>query len=154
MIAPSVVARAHRLGLNVVGKHLLITRMAGRRTVAGRLAAETPKHEPENREAALTFLVEQGMVVVADDEITVPAHFWSGGPSTSSPDEAPTPGLTSEPGILFDSHSAHEVRRVVPEDRDAVVRTLAAIRARRMRGSEQCRGRPAPIVYCEGNDLR
>src|SRR5271166_2825935 len=37
-----------------------------------------PKHEaPESAEAALTFLVGQGMVVVADDEITVPARFWS-----------------------------------------------------------------------------
>ncbi len=30
-------------------------------------------------EAALAFLVEQGMVEVADDEITVPASFWRGG---------------------------------------------------------------------------
>jgi predicted deacylase len=28
-------------------------------------------------EAALAFLVEQGMVEVAGDEITVPASFWS-----------------------------------------------------------------------------
>jgi hypothetical protein len=31
-------------------------------------------------EAALAFLVEQGMVEVAGDTITVPARFWSGGP--------------------------------------------------------------------------
>ena len=30
-------------------------------------------------EAALAFLVEQGMVEVAGDKITVPASFWSGG---------------------------------------------------------------------------
>ena len=30
-------------------------------------------------EAALAFLVEQGMVEVAGDTITVPARFWSGG---------------------------------------------------------------------------
>jgi hypothetical protein len=30
-------------------------------------------------EVALAFLVEQGMVEVAGDEITVPASFWSGG---------------------------------------------------------------------------
>jgi hypothetical protein len=30
-------------------------------------------------EAALAFLVEQGMVAVAGDTITVPARFWSGG---------------------------------------------------------------------------
>jgi predicted deacylase len=30
-------------------------------------------------EAALAFLVEQGMVEVAGDQITVPARFWSGG---------------------------------------------------------------------------
>jgi predicted deacylase len=30
-------------------------------------------------EVALAFLVEQGMVEVAGDEITVPARFWSGG---------------------------------------------------------------------------
>ena len=54
-----------------------------------------PKHESlESAEAALAFLVEQGMVVVANDEITVPSHFLSGDPSTASPDEAPTPGLT------------------------------------------------------------
>ncbi|HME28066.1 MAG TPA: hypothetical protein VKI44_43220 [Acetobacteraceae bacterium] len=54
-----------------------------------------PKHEaPESADAALAFLVEQGMVVVADDEITVPARFWSGDPSTSSPNEAPTPEPT------------------------------------------------------------
>lgn len=29
-------------------------------------------------EAALAYLVEQGLVAVTDDEITVPAHFWSG----------------------------------------------------------------------------
>jgi predicted deacylase len=29
-------------------------------------------------EAALAFLVEQGMVEVAGDTITVPASFWSG----------------------------------------------------------------------------
>jgi hypothetical protein len=40
-----------------------------------------PKHEtPESAEAALAFLVEQEMVEVAGDTITVPAHFWSGGP--------------------------------------------------------------------------
>jgi hypothetical protein len=30
-------------------------------------------------EVALAFLVEQGMVEVAGDTITVPARFWSGG---------------------------------------------------------------------------
>jgi hypothetical protein len=30
-------------------------------------------------EAALAFLVEQGMVEVAGDTITVPARFWTGG---------------------------------------------------------------------------
>ena len=30
-------------------------------------------------DAALAFLVDQGMVEVAGDEITVPARFWSGG---------------------------------------------------------------------------
>ena len=30
-------------------------------------------------EVALAFLVEQGMVEVADDTITVPARFWGGG---------------------------------------------------------------------------
>ena len=30
-------------------------------------------------EVALAFLVEQRMVEVADDTITVPARFWSGG---------------------------------------------------------------------------
>jgi predicted deacylase len=30
-------------------------------------------------EAALAFLVEQGMVEVAGDTITVPASFWNGG---------------------------------------------------------------------------
>ena len=30
-------------------------------------------------DAALAFLVEQGMVEVAGDRITVPASFWSGG---------------------------------------------------------------------------
>jgi hypothetical protein len=39
-----------------------------------------PKHEtPESAEAALAFLVEQEMVEVAGDIITVPARFWSGG---------------------------------------------------------------------------
>jgi hypothetical protein len=39
-----------------------------------------PKHEtPQSAEAALAFLVEQGMVEVAGDTITVPARFWSGG---------------------------------------------------------------------------
>jgi hypothetical protein len=39
-----------------------------------------PKHETlETAEAALAFLVEQGMVEVAGDEIVVPAHFWTGG---------------------------------------------------------------------------
>jgi hypothetical protein len=39
-----------------------------------------PKHEtPESAEAALAFLVEQEMVEVAGDTITVPARFWSGG---------------------------------------------------------------------------
>jgi hypothetical protein len=39
--------------------------------------------DPENdmpardAEAALAFLVDQGMVEVAGDEITVPARFWS-----------------------------------------------------------------------------
>ena len=38
-----------------------------------------PKHEtPESAEAALAFLVEQGMVLVTGDEITVPARFWTG----------------------------------------------------------------------------
>ncbi len=41
-----------------------------------------PKHDtPESAEAALAFLVEQGMVDVIDDTITVPARFWSGGQS-------------------------------------------------------------------------
>ena len=35
-----------------------------------------PKHE--TREAALAFLVEQEMVEVTGDTITVPARFWSG----------------------------------------------------------------------------
>jgi hypothetical protein len=30
-------------------------------------------------EVALAFLVDQGLVAVAGDEITVPARFWSGG---------------------------------------------------------------------------
>jgi hypothetical protein len=30
-------------------------------------------------EVALAFLVEQGMVEVTDDTITLPARFWSGG---------------------------------------------------------------------------
>ena len=30
-------------------------------------------------EVALAFLVDQGMVEVAGDTITVPARFWSGG---------------------------------------------------------------------------
>ena len=39
-----------------------------------------PKHEtPESAEAALAFLVEQEMVEVTGDTITVPARFWSGG---------------------------------------------------------------------------
>jgi hypothetical protein len=40
-----------------------------------------PEHEIPARdaEAALAFLVDQGMVEVAGDEITVPARFWSGG---------------------------------------------------------------------------
>ena len=37
---------------------------------------EIPARDPE---AALAFLVEQGMVEVAGDTITVPASFWSGG---------------------------------------------------------------------------
>jgi hypothetical protein len=41
-----------------------------------------PKHEtPESAEAALAFLVEQEMVEVAGDTITVPARFWSGAPA-------------------------------------------------------------------------
>ena len=32
-------------------------------------------------EVALAFLVEQGMVEVAGDTITVPARFWSGAPA-------------------------------------------------------------------------
>ena len=39
-----------------------------------------PKHEtPESAEAALAFLVEQEMVEVTGDTITVPARFWNGG---------------------------------------------------------------------------
>jgi hypothetical protein len=39
-----------------------------------------PNHEtPESAEAALAFLVEQEMVEVTGDTITVPARFWSGG---------------------------------------------------------------------------
>ena len=30
-------------------------------------------------EVALAFLVDQGMVAVTGDEITVPASFWNGG---------------------------------------------------------------------------
>ena len=53
-----------------------------------------PKHEsPESAEAAMTFLVEQGMVVVTGDEITVPTHFWSNEEAASAPDEAPAPEL-------------------------------------------------------------
>jgi hypothetical protein len=37
---------------------------------------EMPARDPE---VALAFLVEQGMVEVAGDEITVPASFWSSG---------------------------------------------------------------------------
>ena len=33
----------------------------------------------QDPEVALAFLVEQGMVEVAGDTITVPACFWSGG---------------------------------------------------------------------------
>jgi hypothetical protein len=41
-----------------------------------------PKHEtPESAEAALAFLVEQEMVEVTGDTITVPARFWSGAPA-------------------------------------------------------------------------
>ena len=40
------------------------------------LEDETPARDAE---AALVFLVDQGMVEVAGDEITVPARFWSGG---------------------------------------------------------------------------
>jgi hypothetical protein len=35
--------------------------------------------EARDPEVALAFLVEQGMVEVTDDTITVPARFWSGG---------------------------------------------------------------------------
>jgi hypothetical protein len=53
-----------------------------------------PKHEtPESAEAALAFLVEQEMVEVAGDTITVPARFWSGGQPPAPPD--PTHGTTS-----------------------------------------------------------
>jgi hypothetical protein len=38
------------------------------------LEDDMPVRDPE---AALAFLVEQGMVEVAGDEITVPASFWS-----------------------------------------------------------------------------
>jgi hypothetical protein len=41
-----------------------------------RIATEMPARDAE---AALAFLVEQGMVEVAGDQITVPASFWSGG---------------------------------------------------------------------------
>jgi hypothetical protein len=34
------------------------------------------EHTMESAEAALAFLVEQGMVEVADDVLTVPARFW------------------------------------------------------------------------------
>ena len=40
------------------------------------LEDDVPARDPE---AALAFLVEQGMVEVVDDTITVPARFWSGG---------------------------------------------------------------------------
>ena len=51
-----------------------------------------PKHEtPELADAALAFLVEQGMVVVTDDEITVPAHFWSGTQAEATDAEPPHP---------------------------------------------------------------
>ena len=40
------------------------------------------KHEtPESAEAALAFLVEQEMVEVTGDTITVPVRFWSGAPA-------------------------------------------------------------------------
>jgi hypothetical protein len=42
---------------------------------------DPPEDENVARDAevALAFLVEQGMVEVAGDTITVPASFWSGG---------------------------------------------------------------------------
>ena len=40
------------------------------------LEEEIPARDAE---VALAFLVEQGMVEVAGDTITVPARFWSGG---------------------------------------------------------------------------
>ena len=40
------------------------------------LEEEMPARDAE---VALAFLVEQGMVEVAGDTITVPARFWSGG---------------------------------------------------------------------------
>ena len=49
-----------------------------------------PKHETlESADAALAFLVEQGMVVVTGDEIVVPASFWR--PTEAADAEPPHP---------------------------------------------------------------
>ena len=51
-----------------------------------------PKHETlESADAALAFLLEQGMVVVTGDEITVPEHFWSGTQAEATDAEPPHP---------------------------------------------------------------
>jgi hypothetical protein len=49
-------------------------------------------------EVALAFLVEQGMVEVAGDTITVPASFWSGGqPPAAWELEQKAPAFNAEP---------------------------------------------------------
>ena len=67
-------------------------------------------HDPEDVElpagvadATLALLVEQGMVEVADDTLTVPARFWSSEPAQ--------PEALSEPAQLEGPQAAHEYRR-------------------------------------------
>jgi hypothetical protein len=43
-----------------------------------------PPNTPEMAETALTFLVEQGMVEVADDQIIIPARFAQAVPTQTA----------------------------------------------------------------------